>query len=250
MGDAERSSDHSDELVEDLDLAGCADLLGVTPPRLWWWAMTGQFVRASVTAGGKPRWSRDAVYRWAIASPYGLAGQVPLRYWPDATEPAEYDRAFRSPHAVSLRWWTKPGSILMVWTLSHGYVPPRIELVHELPPADVVLEVMRNFGADGPQAESYVRSRPSRHHGMWWSEISRVLGQAAPYWPGSLRLPELISAWKPGAEMAEAPAMPDLDIAVLLRMAAMYEPEHPTWRAAPKSSRRSQPYRTWTSSPR
>jgi hypothetical protein len=46
--------------------------------------------------------------------------------------------------------------------------------------------------------ESYVHSRPSRHHGMWWSEISRVLGQAAPYWPGPLRLPELISAWKPG----------------------------------------------------
>jgi hypothetical protein len=105
------------------------DLLGVAPLRLWWWAKTGQFVRESDVAAGRPWWSRDAVCRWAAASPFGLAGRVPLRYWPDAIEPAEYDGAFQSSHAVSLRWSTRWASVLMVWTLPDSFVGPLAELI-------------------------------------------------------------------------------------------------------------------------
>jgi hypothetical protein len=229
MDDATQSVDDSPS-ADLLDTAGCARLLNVPQLRLWWWTKTGQFARPSTTAQSGSRWTATDVYRWAATARLGLAGRVPLRYWPDPSAPAEFVQAFRTPHAVALRWSTEPGSVLMVWTLTGGYQPPRTELVTELPPADVVLQVKSTFVVDGPWVDSYAPDLPAKTHGMAWAEISRVLGQPVPYWPGTLRIPEVLTSWKPGAETVEAPAQPDLDTYVLLRAASMYDPQHATAR--------------------
>jgi hypothetical protein len=229
MTNRQQSIDDAEESSSHLDLAGCARLLGMPRSRLWWWEKRGRFAAPAGEVRGAARWTQDDVYRWAATAPFGLAGRAPLRFWPKADEAAEFDRAYGTRGAVALRWFAGARTVAMVWTLPDVY-QSRAELVAELPPTDVVLEVGLHFVADGPEVESYAPDLPERRHGMWWEEISKVLGQPAPYWPHDLRLRELLMAWRPGADAVEAPARPELDNGVLLRMAAMYEPDHPTSR--------------------
>jgi hypothetical protein len=63
------------------------------------------------------------------------------------------------------------------------------------------------------------------------SELARVLGQPIPYWPLTLRDEALLTGWTPGAEPIRTLTLPDVDAAVLLRMAALYEADEPASRA-------------------
>lgn len=64
----------------------------------------------------------------------------------------------------------------------------------------------------------------------WWSKLSEVLGQAVPYWPFALRIPELLLAWRPGSAPAVAAAIPVLDVAAPLRLASLAEQGSPAQR--------------------
>lgn len=48
-----------------------------------------------------------------------------------------------------------------------------------------------------------------------------MLGGQAPYWPTEIRTAELLTSWEPGDAPAITPAVPVLDTAPLLRLAAM-----------------------------
>jgi hypothetical protein len=71
---------------------------------------------------------------------------------------------------------------------------------------------------------------PERSRWLDWEDLARVLGQPIPYWPSTLRDAALLTRWKPGAASVTAPAVPDLDNAALLRLAAIYDADEPACR--------------------
>jgi hypothetical protein len=97
-----------------------------------------------------------------------------------------------------------------------------------------------DFGVDGPAVRAVNLGRPDEPYDIAWRDLSRVLGQPTPYWPYTLRDPDLLVAWRPGAAAATAPARPELDTTALLRMAAMFDPDHATHRTLDNLARIAQ----------
>jgi hypothetical protein len=61
-----------------------------------------------------------------------------------------------------------------------------------------------------------------------WEQLAEALGQPLPYWPIPLQQRQLIDAWEPGGPTVQALAVdPEMDLDVLLRLAALYDSDHP-----------------------
>ncbi|MBV8995882.1 MAG: hypothetical protein JO287_19750 [Pseudonocardiales bacterium] len=104
------------------------------------------------------------------------------------------------------------------------------DLVGCIDDVTVLVTVEPDFGLDGPSVTAVNQAAPDDPYELPWSDLFRVLGQPVPYWPLSLRGTELIGAWKPGAQQVIAPARPDLDTGALLRLAAVFDDNHPAQR--------------------
>ncbi|HKR50580.1 MAG TPA: caspase family protein, partial [Pseudonocardiaceae bacterium] len=218
---------------EHVNLDGAARRLGLRLRQLRSILRTrGDFPEPAGTDGAEPYWHEDAVLRWAAASGPELAARVPLPFWPDAIAPADYLGTETHEKFVIQRWQTQSGPIAVVWSLPGGFGPidlmtiaPRIKAT-----STAVAEMRGDFGIDGPGVTAINTASPDDGYIVPWHDMARVLGRPVPYWPFPLRIAELICAWKPGAEPVTAPARPDLDTSVLLRLAAVFDPEHPTHR--------------------
>ncbi len=215
---------------EYLNLDGCARLLHLRPGQLRRSARDRQFPSPAGTERGAS-WRKDDILRWAAATSPDLAAQVPLRYWPDAAEPAEYLGASANDDAVVMTWQTESGTIAVVWNFVDPIMVHLPDYVRRVNGATIVVNVDPDFGIDGPGVRAINTAIPDKEqYSLRWSDMSRVLGQPMPYWPLALRIPELICAWKPGAAPITAPTQPDIDTTALLRMAATLESEHPAHR--------------------
>lgn len=226
-------SGHSETVgAQRLDQRQCADLLGVSRSRVWWWIRTGKFAAPSGEAKGRPSWTRDDVLRWAVGAPYGLAGRATLDFWPTPKRAADYRGAVNLGTAVALVWRAEVGTIAMLWGLPGRSDPNHQDLVSQLPRVDIVVRVNFDFGFDGPALDAFPIEDPKRLDTfVRCSELARVLGQPFPYWPIMLRDPALLTKWQPGAKAVTALTLCDVNAAALLRMAALYDADEPASRA-------------------
>ncbi|RKT70018.1 hypothetical protein DFJ66_3259 [Saccharothrix variisporea] len=145
-----------------------------------------------------------------------------MRYWPTANEPATYSGATTQEHYVAQIWIAEAGTLCVVWPLPGKMQPTAVTVAAELPEADALVRIAPDFGRDGPTVGT---AQPGEAPPTWadfealWNDLSRVLGQPAPYWPYSLRIPRLIENWAPQQTTTVYPAAPDLDIVPLLKLA-------------------------------
>lgn len=172
------------------------------------------------------------MWKWAARQGHPLASRVPLQFWPEAQEPAEFLGAVRVPARyqrddVALRWATVAGVVAVVWRPDDP-IMLRLSDLGEVP-ADVLVGVDPDFGIYGPGVHSLSWGRADEDD-LSWSRLALILGQPLPYWPYRLRDPDLIEVWQPDSPSMVAPARPDLDTGLLMRMAAMFDPEHATHR--------------------
>jgi len=225
---------------EFLDVGGCAVLLG-RGKRAMRRATRDQGFPDPAGTDGAAYWRDRDVLRWAARQGPPLSARVPLRLWPDAGEPAEFLGAVRVPQRfcrddVVLRWSVAPGTVAVIWRCDDPIMMSLTEALGAVD-ADVLVTVDPDFGIDGPGVRSRNRAAPTTradnrrdYYALSWTDLARVLGRPMPYRPLALRDPALIAAWEPGANTVTAPAQPDLDSAPLLRMAAMFDPDHATHR--------------------
>jgi hypothetical protein len=213
-----------------LTLDDCARLLGLRPAQLRRAAREAHFPPAASTQHGEPCWREDDVLRWAAATNSKLATRIPLRYWPETTTPAVYLGASAHDDAVVMSWQTTPGTVALVWNFIDPITVDLTDYLHRATDATIIVNVDPDFGIDGPALRAINTASPDTQNGLRWADLARVLGQPMPYWPLPLPLPEIICAWHPGAGPITAPARPDIDTTPLLRLAAIFEPEHPAHR--------------------
>jgi len=121
----------------------------------------------------------------------------------------------------------------VIWKLPHDRCGSAHDTLDELPDVAVLVRVQGDFGIDGPGLST--GQRLSTHEwnafGMRWHDLSRVLGQPAPYWLFMLRSARLITDWKPGAATVTYPTIPEVDTTPLLRLAATMPPDTPAYQA-------------------
>ncbi len=214
---------------EGIDLADCAMLLGQPRLLLWIRSKIGKFASPAGTKNGRPFWHEDDVYRWAARTHPELIRRIPIRCWPDAQHPATYHGVREIEDAVVQTWETDPGTVCVIWSRPelNGLSLPHVAA--ELPDADALVDVHSTFNIFGPglstvQPDNLTEQAHSR---MEWADLARVLGQPAPYWPLMLRIPTLITAWKPGAPPVTYPTIPEVDTTPLLRLAAILPQDSP-----------------------
>jgi hypothetical protein len=201
-------------------------LLGVSR----WWVRRA--VKRSDFAGptghdarGRPYWHAQDVYQWAALTELALADRVPLQYWPVATTAAHYlGTRPVGDSAVALGWATGLGSIWVAWDYPVRVDRTLAKALDALPGAAAIATIGGDFGFSGPAVWVILPGLPDRgKYEVGWSKLSEVLGQPMPFWPVSLRIPELLKAWQPGSAAAVAAARTEFDVAPLLRLAAILE---------------------------
>lgn len=212
-----------------LSLSDCAQLLGLNRLQLWFWHKLGRFALPAGEHNGTPYWHEPEVYRWAAGTGRPLVRSVPVRYWPDATEPADYLGTREVPDAVAQLWGTEAGTVCVVWPLPKVMGVTTTTVAKHVPNADTLIRVQADFGLDGPGLATAEPGTGSgwTNFGARWSDLVRVLGQPAPYWPYMLRIPHLIRAWEPGADTVEYPTVPEVNTTPLLRLAATLPGDSP-----------------------
>ncbi|MEV5242941.1 hypothetical protein AB0K89_28090 [Streptomyces cinnamoneus] len=97
---------------------------------------------------------------------------------------------------------------------------PDASLLDELAPGAAALAVVEADYNIGPSIEAVDVAAPDDRYGTSWSRLERVLGMPAPYWHPSLRHPDLMTAWTPGAPTLQVPVCITPDPGPLLRLAA------------------------------
>lgn len=218
---------------EYLDLEGCAAMLGLPVRRLRKLVQTGTFAEPA-GRDGAPFWRMNEVWRWAGRQGPTLSHITPLQYWPTPANAADFVGSTRVPNRycrddVILEWQVANGLVAVVWRSDDPIMLKLSDFLSETD-AQILVTVDPNFGIDGPTLWVINRTSPDPRYEIGWSELARVLGQPMPYWPLPLRDPALIAEWSPGASTIEVPTRPDLDVAPLLRMAAMFHRDHATHR--------------------
>jgi len=147
-----------------------------------------------------------------------------------SSKPAEYLGTARINGLAVQRWKSVAGIIAIAWNTYDGPPTPDIELGGQLRDLDVgaALRAMPHFGIGGsalhPVSIPGVDDPPE----VAWNELAEALGQPLPYWPIALQQRKLIDAWQPGRPTVQALAVdPEMDLDALLRLAALYDRDHP-----------------------
>jgi len=208
---------------ERLDIATAAAILGLRPSQARWYHWRRGFCAPAGTDGGHPFWYENDLFRWAGGSGRKeLLRRTPLRFWPDAREKATYRGGSEFAEAFVQEWSTGLGSIAVFWPLRPHGGPSAREAAEHFQEFDSLVRVASDFGRDGPTIGT---AQPGSTNPEWadfaarWSDLSRVLGQPAPYWPFYLRIPKLMTDWTPGSATVVYLPIPEVDVTPLLRLA-------------------------------
>jgi hypothetical protein len=152
----------------------------------------------------------------------------PRRAW--SNEPAEYLGAARVRGLTVQRWKSRAGIIALVWNTYDGPPISDTELGEKLLGFGVgaALRAMPHFGIGGPALHQVSIPGVTDAPEVAWDQLAEALGQPLPYWPIPLQQRHLIDAWRPGRPTVQALAVdPEMDLDALLRLAAIYDSEHP-----------------------
>lgn len=189
--------------------------------------------------GGQPGVWRSIpdVRNWLTTTGYRTPRQLPLDWWPDSTEPAEFDRAQRATtrhgrqDAVAQHWSTESGHLVVFWQDESNQVRGT-ELAEIAPKADSYVLVGWDWGT-GPTLFCWTGQDPDAERiEVSWADLARVLARPAPFWPSKLRKPELIAEWQPGdAPVRDVGKQDLLDVSPITRMALQYPVDHVVHRA-------------------
>ncbi len=157
------------------------------------------------------------------------SGKATRLLWEAAADrPARFLPPERRRGWVLYRWETQFGEVVLAHTVrgEMGMTFPSHALLRELAEDAVALAVVEPDYSPphGPSLEAIDADGPDKYYGTTWRRLERVLGMPAPYWHSSLRDPELMMAWRPGATTLEVPAVVVPDPGPLLRLAAQ-EPD-------------------------
>ncbi|WP_433825972.1 hypothetical protein ACQP2E_28175 [Actinoplanes sp. CA-015351] len=145
-------------------------------------------------------------------------------------EPAEYLGTTRVNGLAVQRWRTRAGIIALVWNAYDGPPTSDAELGEKLRAVGVgaALRAMPHFGVGGPALHQVSIPGVADAPEVAWDQLAEALGQPLPYWPIPLQQRRLIDAWQPGRPTVQALAVdPEMDLDVLLRLAALYDCDHP-----------------------
>jgi hypothetical protein len=203
-----------------LDITGIAGLLGVSRPRVWQLRKQPGFPAPSGTdEKGRDYWWESVILRWAAGSGR-LADRAPLLFRP--VEPGPAARYFGVEVVrgdAVLSWDTQLGRVCMDFPgPGHGYnrrpAPESLD-------ADAVVTVRWTENPAGPDLEARDAAHPEREYRPAWTDLARILGTPAPWWPVGLRRPADMSLWRPGARPAVIRTIPDVDTTPLLQLAAV-----------------------------
>jgi predicted DNA-binding transcriptional regulator AlpA len=211
------------ELAVDFGRLGTADiarLLGVSRPRVWQLRQQPGFPKPAGEEGGREYWYEDAILRWAAGAGRTLARRAPLLYRPAASEyAARYEGARVIVGYIVLSWDSSLGRICLLYP-PPGHAWTSAERLAELvPQAAVAVGVRFDYDAWGPNLEAVDLDAPGRRYRPRWTDLARILGAPAPWWPFELRKPEEILRWRPGSPPTVTQAIPDPDTGPLLRLA-------------------------------
>jgi hypothetical protein len=129
--------------------------------------------------------------------------------------------------------WEVPGlgEVFIAWP-SHDTLGGSDRIVSGLRDAAGIVVVESDFSAIGPSVRGILPAAPGvqEYPRLDWPRVAKVIGAPLPYWPFALRIPALIRSWKPGAPPVTAPAIPDMDVAPLLRLAVAVQDGSPAQR--------------------
>ncbi|ONH25785.1 hypothetical protein BL253_26820 [Pseudofrankia asymbiotica] len=114
--------------------------------------------------------------------------------------------------------------MFVVWPLS-GQTYQLKDIGAQLPEATRIAVMEWDFGITGPGVTDIGGDGE-----IGWRNLVKAVGRPLPYWPMTLRIPQLMLNWTPDQEPVISPARTDLDITPLLQLAASYEEGHPAAR--------------------
>lgn len=131
---------------EQLDLAGCARLLGLSRRRVAGLVRRGSFPSPAGEGAGGAYWHKRVVFEWAVKTAPELSSHVPVTYWPDGSEPADYVgcRVFED-RAMAMGWRTSFGLTWLLWQVPHRPELGFVQAVGHLGNASAIVEVQANF---------------------------------------------------------------------------------------------------------
>lgn len=155
----------------------------------------------------------------------GTSGSRAGRILRDAVagKPSRFRGADCTDGWVLYRWDTEFGLVVLAYPSRDGVgmVMPSVDLLDELAPDAVALAVVETDYdvRQGPNVEA-VDAGSGETYATTWTSLERLLGAPAPYWHYTVRDPELMTAWRPGAATLHVPAVVFPDPGALLRLAA------------------------------
>lgn len=211
---------------EALGTSDIARLLRVSRPRVWQLRKRDDFPEPiGQDDRGHDYWYKPQILKWAAGAGRELAERAPLLWRPVSSgRPAHYLGTTMVDGHVVLTWDSELGRIGFIYA-PDGFTTGAINRV--------LLQLLNKSGADtlvgmdalhygtyGPDLVAVDAAAPDRQYGPRWTDLARVLGMPAPFWPSGLVHPEEIAKWRPGAPPAVLPARHELNIEPLLRLAA------------------------------
>ncbi|MFI1502611.1 hypothetical protein [Streptomyces platensis] len=148
-------------------------------------------------------WDGTQLYRWAAGTPeFSHRGALLLRPLPDDLAPGRWGGYMDTARGSALDWHTALGTIRIVHS-DDREVATRVAsaLVKAGNPDGVrsVCALYGDMGFTGPALVAADIAHPGIEYEAEWGHVAALAGQALPWWPYLLRLPELIREWKPGA---------------------------------------------------
>lgn len=168
-------------------------------------------------------WDGTAVYRWAARTPeFAHRGAVLLRPLPEDLPPGQWAGHQDTAKGPALDWHTALGTLRMVHSDDRQVASSVASALAETGNPDDVVTVCALYGDmsfTGPALVAADTAHPGIEYEAEWGDVAALAGQALPWWPHLLRLPQLISTWAPGAPRAAAEVPPNANEKILRRAA-------------------------------
>ncbi len=161
---------------------------------------------------GEEAWEANAVYRWAAATPeFSHRGALLERPLPADPFPGHWAGHAETVRGSALDWDTALGLVRIVHNDDRNTATiVACALVGSGNP-DAVVTVCALSGdvtSTGPVLVACDTAHPTIEYDVPWGVVAALAGEVLPWWPKSLRLPQLIGVWQSGdaSAVVEVPA--------------------------------------------